>query len=134
MCTVTYVQLQRTYSAQKIFIPGRRQSKALILLTNIDQKSLGDKWQSKTLFLGIFDPHSPIVKSAFDCRLLVVILVGKGLLLQSERVSNNLDPDYAGRFVRPDLEGSSLSTKLAVSFLLFRLTLKVHVNDFCKVT
>ena len=46
---------------------GRRQSKRLILLTNIDKKSLeteftsaicrptGNKWQSKTLFLAIFD-------------------------------------------------------------------------------
>ena len=61
--------------------PCRRQSKTLILSTNIDQKSLetefliticrptGDKWQSKTLFLAIFDPRLSIVKSIFDCRL-----------------------------------------------------------------
>ena len=53
----------------------------LILSTNLDQKSLetvfliaicrliGDKWQSKTLFLAIFDPHLSIVMSNFDCRL-----------------------------------------------------------------
>ena len=53
----------------------------LILSTNEDLKSLetefliticrmtGDKWQSKTLFLAIFDPHSLIVKSVFDCRI-----------------------------------------------------------------
>ena len=47
----------------------------LISLTNIDRKSLetefliancrqtGDKWQSKTLFLAIFDPRWSIVKS-----------------------------------------------------------------------
>ena len=46
---------------------------------NIDQKSLknefsiaichtGDKWQSKTLFLAIFDPRSSKVKSVFDYR------------------------------------------------------------------
>ena len=29
----------------------------------------GDKWQSKTLFLAIFDPSLSIVKSVFDCRL-----------------------------------------------------------------
>ena len=61
--------------------PDRRQSKTLIVSTNVDQKSLetefaiaicrptGDKWQSKILFLAIFDPRSSIVKSAFDCRL-----------------------------------------------------------------
>ena len=50
--------------------PGRRQSKTLVLATNVDKKSLetefsiaicrpiGDKWQSKTLFLSIFDPRS----------------------------------------------------------------------------
>ena len=47
--------------------PDRWQSKTLLLLTNVDQKSLetefslaicslnGDKWQSKTLFLKFFD-------------------------------------------------------------------------------
>ena len=61
--------------------PGRRQSKTPILSRNVDQKSLetefsiaicrhtGDKWQSKTLFLSIFDPRSSIVDSVFDCRL-----------------------------------------------------------------
>ena len=61
--------------------PGRRQSKTLILSTNVDKKSLemkfsivscrptGDKWQSKKMVLESFDPHSPIVKSVFDCRL-----------------------------------------------------------------
>ena len=51
------------------------------ILMNVDQTSLetdfwiaicrptGDKWQSKTLFLANFDPHSSIVKSVFDCRL-----------------------------------------------------------------
>ena len=69
--------------AEKMFIRiplGRRQSKTFILSTNLDKKSLetefsiaicrltGDKWQSKTLFLAIFDPCSSIVKSVFDCR------------------------------------------------------------------
>ena len=56
----------------------------LILLTNVDKKSLetefliaicrptGDKWQSKTLYLAIFDPRSSIVKSVYDCRLSCV--------------------------------------------------------------
>ena len=50
----------------------------LTLSTNVDQKSLetefyiaicrptGDKCQSKTLFLVIFDPRSSIFKSIFD--------------------------------------------------------------------
>ena len=72
-----------------ISIPGRRQSKTLILTTNVDQKSLktefliaicrptGDKWQSKTLFLAISDPLSSIVKGVFDCRLSGVIPLWK---------------------------------------------------------
>ena len=58
----------------------------LILSTNVDLKSLdtefliaicrlnGDKWQSKTLFLAIFYPHSSIVKSVLDCRLSSVYM------------------------------------------------------------
>ena len=62
----------------------------LILSKNVDQKSLetefliaicrptGEKRQSKTLFLAIFDPRSSIIKSVFDCRLSgVVSEVGK---------------------------------------------------------
>ena len=60
--------------------PGRRQSKLPILSRNVNKKSLeiefsidicrtGGKWQSKTLFLSIFDPHSSIVDSIFDCHL-----------------------------------------------------------------
>ena len=30
---------------------------------------IGNKLQSKTLFLAIFDLHSSIIKSVFDCRL-----------------------------------------------------------------
>ena len=63
------------------FTPGRRQSKTPILSGNVDQKSIetvfsiaiccptGDKWQSKTLFLSIFDPRSSIVDYIFDCHL-----------------------------------------------------------------
>ena len=65
--------------------PGRRQSKTPILLRNVDQKSLGtefliaicrnsgDIWQSKTLFLSIFDLCLSIVDSVFNCRLPGVI-------------------------------------------------------------
>ena len=57
---------------------GRRQSKTPILSRNIDQKSIetvfsiviclhtGDKWQSKTLFLSIFDPRLSIVDNVSD--------------------------------------------------------------------
>ena len=67
--------------------PGRRQSKTPTLSRNVDQKSLetefsiaicrhtGNKWQSKTLFLSIFDPRSSIVDSVFDCRLPGVAIV-----------------------------------------------------------
>ena len=53
--------------------------------TDVDQKSsetefpiairrpVGNKWQSKMLFLAIFDPHSSIVKRVFDCSLPGVI-------------------------------------------------------------
>ena len=59
----------------------RRQSKTLILSTNVDQKSLqtefsiaisrltGHQWHSKTLFLSIFDPCASIVKSILDSPL-----------------------------------------------------------------
>ena len=59
----------------------------LIPSTNVDQKmyetefsidicrQLGDKWQSKTLFLAMFDPRSLIVKSVFDCRISGVLKV-----------------------------------------------------------
>ena len=57
-----------------------------LLSRNVDKKSLktefsiaicrhiGDKRQSKTLFLSIFDPRSSIVDSVFDCRLPCVIM------------------------------------------------------------
>ena len=69
--------LSKSQSETKI-TPDRRQSKSLIPSTNVDQKSLekeflivicrliGDKWQSKTLFLVMFNPRSLIVKSVFD--------------------------------------------------------------------
>ena len=63
--------------------PDRRQSKTLILSTNVDQKSLETEfsivicrqsadWRQmaiKKLFLAIFDPRPSIVKSVFGCRL-----------------------------------------------------------------
>ena len=62
-------------SLAEFIAPDRRQSKTLILSMNVDQKSLeteffiaicrptGDKWQSKTLFLAIFDGPLLIDKS-----------------------------------------------------------------------
>ena len=58
-----------------------RQSKMSNISTNVDPGSLetelspavchpiGDKWQLKTKFPAICDPHSSIVESIFDCRL-----------------------------------------------------------------
>ena len=37
---------------------------------------MGEKWQSKTLFLAIFDPRSSIIKSVFDFHLPGVIMSG----------------------------------------------------------
>ena len=34
-----------------------------------ERRSNCDKWQSKILFLAIFDPRSSIVMSVFDCRI-----------------------------------------------------------------
>ena len=63
----------------------RRQSKTLILSTNVDTKSLeteisivicrptGDKCQSKNTVYSIFDPRSSIVKNVFDCHLSGVL-------------------------------------------------------------
>ena len=54
--------------------PDRLHSNTLILSKNVDQNAIetefliafyrptGDKWQSKTLFLAIYGPRSPIVK------------------------------------------------------------------------
>ena len=77
---------RKLHAEDHIFTLSRRQSKMLILSMNADQKLLetvfviaicyltGDKWQSKTLFLLIFYPHSSIFKSIFDCRLQGVAL------------------------------------------------------------
>ena len=58
-----------TYLVYSINTSDRRQSKTLILSTNVDLRSLeaefsiavcrptGDNWQSKTLFLAICDPR-----------------------------------------------------------------------------
>ena len=75
-----------TPSKKCIIIPGRWQSKTPILSRNVDQKSIeivfsiaicchtGDKWESKTMFLSIFDPCSSIVGNVIDCRLPDVIM------------------------------------------------------------
>ena len=80
----TYMHL--IFSVQlNVFTPGRRQSKTPILSRNVDKKSIetvfsiaicrhtGDKWESKTLFLSIFDPLSSFVDNVFDCRLPGVV-------------------------------------------------------------
>ena len=81
---------------QSVSTPGRRQSKTPILSRNVNQKSIetvffiaicrptGDKWQSKTLFLLIFDLHSSIVDYLFDCDL-------PGVVSQMQSLTANLD-------------------------------------------
>ena len=76
LCTLT----------SNIITLGRRQAKTLIQSRNVDKKPLetefliaicrptGDKWQSKTLFISIFDQGSSIFDSIFDCRLRGVII------------------------------------------------------------
>ena len=91
-----------------ILTPGRRQSKTPTLSRNVDQKSIetvfsiaicrhtGDKWQSKTLFLSIFDPRSSIVDNVFYYRLPGVILIEErgsnisSLRLLRENASENV--------------------------------------------
>ena len=85
------------HSWPKVFTPGRRQTKTPKLSRNVDQKWLetefliaicrqcGNKWQSKTLFLLIFDPRSSIVDSVFDCCLPGVVLLFQGRYIQDGR-------------------------------------------------
>ena len=82
-----YVCITFAENTDAMITPGRRQSKTSILSTNVNKNSLktefsiaicrptGDKWQSKTLFLAIFDPRSSIVKSVVDCRLPGVVIL-----------------------------------------------------------
>ena len=75
--------------------PDRGQSKMLKLSMNVDKISLetefsiaicrltGNKWQSKALFLEIFDPCLSIVKNVFDCRLSRVNMLHEINCLQS---------------------------------------------------
>ena len=77
----------------------RCQSKTLILSTKVDQKLLEpvwefsgaicrqSKWQSKTLFLAIFDPRLSIVKVVFDCRLSGVLIIK----IQSQKIEKNMN-------------------------------------------
>ena len=69
-----------------LITPDRRQSKTLILLTNVGQKEFktefsnairrqtGDSWQLKTLFLAIFYLPLSIVQSIFDFRISHVLI------------------------------------------------------------
>ena len=67
-------------SEKRINTPVRRQSKTLILSTNVDQKSLETELSIAICRMAIentvssdFDPRSSIVKSVFDCHLPGVI-------------------------------------------------------------
>ena len=92
-----------------LITPGRPQSKTPILLRNINQKWLEiefsiaicyqcaicrhicDKWQSKTLFVSIFDPRSSIVDSVFDCHLPCVLM--KQIVKSALTLEQSEDPD-----------------------------------------
>ena len=75
---VCFISL-RPYSDSGDITLGRRQSKMSTLSRSIYKKSIetvfsisicrhtGGKWQSKTLFLSIFDPRLSIADSVFDC-------------------------------------------------------------------
>ena len=83
-CVIIFLSIntiKRIHYMNHTNTPGRQQSKTPILSRNVDQKSIetvfsiaicrhtGDKWESKTLFLSIFDPRSSIVDNVFDFRL-----------------------------------------------------------------
>ena len=84
---LTYLLIYSKKYSDFSLTSDRRQSKILILSTDVDQnivkteftiaifRPTGDKWQSKTLFLTFFDPCSSIVKSVFDCHISGAILV-----------------------------------------------------------
>ena len=54
----------------------------------------GDKWQSKTLFLLIFDLRSLIVKSIFNCRLSVVKIKPLKCLSELKQAANFLTQPF----------------------------------------
>ena len=57
----------------------------------------GDEWQSKTLFLSIFDPRSSIVKSVSDCRLSSVVLLRQDSMSFAFLVSSSTDCFFTKR-------------------------------------
>ena len=68
-----------------------------ILSRNVDKKSIetvfsiaicrhtGDKWESKTLFLSVFDPRSSIIDNVFNHRLRDVQIFDKEYELRGKR-------------------------------------------------
>ena len=67
---------ERLNSSHSVYTPDRWQSKMLILLTNIDQKSLEIEFSiaiCRPTVSRDFDLCLSIVKSVFDCRLLSVV-------------------------------------------------------------
>ena len=72
--------------SNNVWFSGRRQSKTLILSTNVDKKLPGWRQMAieNTIFrLAIFDPSSSIVKSVFDCRLIGVRLIRLLILINA---------------------------------------------------
>ena len=86
VCIFCYEKAGHKIFLASVITLDRQQLKLLILSTNVDKKwleaeiliairrSTGDKWQSKTLFLTIFDLHSSIFNNVFGCRLSDVVI------------------------------------------------------------
>ena len=59
-------------------IGGNRKRRSKIIRNRVFDCHLStDKWQSKTLFISIFDPRSMIVKRGFDCCIYTLFNEGK---------------------------------------------------------
>ena len=58
---------RQRYYYRRTLIKNRQKQKAIAIC-----RPIGDKRQSKTLFLAIFDPRSSIDKSVLNCRLFGV--------------------------------------------------------------
>ena len=84
----------------------------LLISTNVDQKLLEtrvldnhllpNKWQSKSLFLAIFDSRSLIVKSDFDCSLPGVSLELKRTvcIIKNTLKANSVSLRYSSKIIQ----------------------------------
>ena len=87
-CADCFENLMSAHANLYFITPGRRQSKTLILSTNVDKKivrnrvfhcHLSPNWRQMAIENTVssdFDPRSSIVQSVFDCRLTGVFMLG----------------------------------------------------------